>query len=161
LELPRDTALYIEWIDMDIETPKKDKCQGDYLRIKVSNFTKFYCGQLDGPKLLKLGPFDGTFTRKVKISFRSDNDGERGRGVKLYFYTNIQSSMFIMYLIDCNIILYSFLVLIVFVKFIAFSALVLVTSGRTLIGSLIAESSSEVIDMLNPSKKCNASSLPR
>jgi hypothetical protein len=95
LELPRDTALYIEWIDMDIETPKKDKCQGDYLRIKVSNFTKFYCGQLDGPKLLKLGPFDGTFTRKVKISFRSDNDGERGRGVKLYFYTNIQSSMFI------------------------------------------------------------------
>ena len=110
LELPRDTALYIEWIDMDIETPNKDKCQGDYLRIKVSNFTKFYCGQLDGPKLLKLGPFDGTFTRKVKISFRSDNDGERGRGVKLYFYTNIQSSMFIMYLIYCNIILHLFLV---------------------------------------------------
>ena len=56
-------------------------------------------------------------------------------------------------------ILHLFLV-IVFVKFIAFSALVLVTSGRTLIGSLVAESSSEVIDMLNPSKKCNASSLP-
>ena len=45
-------------------------------------------------------------------------------------------------------------------KFIAFLALVLVTSGRTLIGSSVAQSSSEVIDMLNPSKKCNASSLP-
>ena len=93
LELPRDTALYIEWIDMDIETPKEDKCQGDYLRIKVNDEATFYCGTLNGTKLLKMGPFDGTFTRKIKISFRSDNDGERGRGVKLYLYTNKQSSM--------------------------------------------------------------------
>ena len=111
LELPRDTALYIEFIDMDIETPKLDKCQGDYLRIKVNDSAKFYCGQLNGTKLLKMGPFAGTFTRKVHISFRSDNDGERGRGVKLYLYTNIQSSMFVIYLIYCNIILYLFLFL--------------------------------------------------
>ena len=104
LELPRDTALYIEFIDMDIETPKLDKCQGDYLRIKVNDSATFYCGQLNGTKLLKMGPFDGTFTRKIHISFRSDNDGERGRGVKLHLYTNKQSSMFIVYLVYCNII---------------------------------------------------------
>ena len=85
--------MYIEFIDMDIETPKLDKCQGDYLRIKVNGSATFYCGQLNGTKLLKLGPFDGTFTRRPKISFRSDNDGKRGRGVKLLLYTNIQSSM--------------------------------------------------------------------
>ena len=54
---------------------------------------------------------------------------------------------------------------IVFVKFRkinAFSALVLVTTGRTMTSTdpyFTALSSSEVIDMLNPSKKCNMSSL--
>ena len=164
MELPRDTALYVEFIDMDIETPKLDKCQGDYLNIKINDTQTFYCGKLNGTKLLKLGPFEGRFTRRLKLRFRSDNDGKRGRGVKLYFYTNIQSSMFIIYLnlIHCKIILYLFLVIAV-VKFIAFSALVLVTTGRILNSTAPyshALGSSEVIDMLNPSKKCNMSSLP-
>jgi len=133
VELPRDTALYVEFIDMDIETPKLDKCQGDYLNIKINDKQTFYCGKLNGTKLLKLGPFEGRFTRRLKLRFRSDNDGKRGRGVKLYFYTNIQST------------------------------LVLVTTGRILNSTAPyshALGSSEVIDMLNPSKKCNMSSLP-
>ena len=93
MELPRGTALFIEWIDMDIETPKLNKCQGDFLRIKGPDGATFYCGALNGTKLLKLGPFHGKFTRKIHISFRSDNDGKRGRGVKLHLYTNRQSGM--------------------------------------------------------------------
>ena len=52
LEVPKKTTLFVEWIDMDIENPKKDKCKGDYLRIKGPDRAKFYCGELNGSKLI-------------------------------------------------------------------------------------------------------------
>ena len=86
LEIPKETTLFVEWIDMDIENPKKDKCKGDYLRIKGPGGAKFYCGELSGSKLIEMGPW-GKGPKKIEISFRSDNDGKRGHGVKLYLYT--------------------------------------------------------------------------
>ena len=86
LEVPKKTTLFVEWIDMDIENPKKDKCKGDYLRIKGPDGAKFYCGELNGSKLIKMGPW-GKGPKKIEISFRSDNDGKRGRGVKLHLFT--------------------------------------------------------------------------
>merc|ERR1711971_577210 len=47
LEVPKKTILYVEWIEMDIENPKVDKCKGDYLRIKGPEKAKFYCGELN------------------------------------------------------------------------------------------------------------------
>ena len=90
LEVPKKATLYIKWIDMDIENPKVSKCKGDYVRIKGPDGAKSYCGELNGSKLLKMGPFNGGFTRKIHISFRSDNDGKRGRGVKLYLYAKCE-----------------------------------------------------------------------
>ena len=84
--------MYIKWVDMDIENPKVNKCKGDYVRIKGPDGAKSYCGELNGSKLLKMGPWNKG-TKKIEISFRSDNAGKRGRGVKLLLYTNIQSSM--------------------------------------------------------------------
>ena len=85
MEVPKKTTLYVEWIDMDIETPKVDKCKGDYLRIKGPEKAKYYCGELNGSKLLKMGPWNKG-PKKIQISFRSDNDDKRGRGVKLHLY---------------------------------------------------------------------------
>ena len=85
MKVPKKTALFIEWVDMDIEKPKGGKCKGDYLRIKGPNGAKFYCGELNGSKLLKMGPSNKR-PKKIVISFRSDNDGKRGRGVKLHLY---------------------------------------------------------------------------
>ena len=70
---------------MDIENPKVDKCKGDYLRIKGPEKPKFYCGELKGSKLLKMGPWNKG-PKKIQISFRSDNNGKRGHGVKLHLY---------------------------------------------------------------------------
>ena len=86
LEVPKKTTLFIEWIDMDIENPKKDKCKGDYLRIKGPDGAKFYCGELNGSKLIKMGPWSKG-QKNIHISFRSDNDGKRGRGVKLHLFS--------------------------------------------------------------------------
>ena len=86
LEVPKKTTLFVEWVDMDIEKPKRNKCKGDYLRIKGPDGAKFYCGELNGSKLLKIGPWNKG-PKKIEISFRSDNDGKRGHGVKLYLYT--------------------------------------------------------------------------
>ena len=72
---------------MDIEKPKGDKCKGDNLRIKGPNEAKFYCGKLNGSKLLEMGPWNKKRPKKIEFSFRSDKDGKRGRGVKLHLYT--------------------------------------------------------------------------
>ena len=71
---------------MEIENPKGDKCKEDYLRINGPDGAKFYCGKLNGTKLLKMGPW-GKGPKKIQISFRSDSDSKRGRGVKLHLYT--------------------------------------------------------------------------
>ena len=92
MEVPKKTTLYVQWIDMDIEKPKVDKCKGDYLRIKGPEKAKFYCGELNGKKMLKMGPWNKG-PKKIQISFRSDNDDKRGRGVKLQLYAKKQSSM--------------------------------------------------------------------
>ena len=78
---------------MDIENPKVDKCKGDYLRIKGPEKPKFYCGELKGSKLLKMGPWNKG-PKKIEISFRSDNDGKRGRGVKLHLYAKSMQLIF-------------------------------------------------------------------
>ena len=92
--VPKKTTLYVEWIDMDIENPKVDKCKGDYLRIKGPNKAKFYCGELNAYKLLQMGPWNKG-SKKIQISFRSDNDDKRGRGVKLNIYAKKKIGMWI------------------------------------------------------------------
>ena len=87
MEVPQKTTLFVDWIDMDIEKPKRDKCKGDYLRIKGPYGEKKFCGELNGSKFLQMGPWKKKKPRKIEISFRSDKDGKRGRGVKLHLYT--------------------------------------------------------------------------
>ena len=69
MEVPKKTTLYVQWIDMDIEKPKVDKCKGDYLRIKGPEKAKFYCGELNGKKMLKMGPWN---KGPKKIKFHLD-----------------------------------------------------------------------------------------
>ena len=92
MKVPKKTTLYVKWIEMEIKNPKVDKCERDYLLIKGPEKAKFYCGELNGSKLLKMGPWNKG-PKKIQISFRSDNDNKRGRGVKLNIYAKKKIGM--------------------------------------------------------------------
>jgi hypothetical protein len=85
LEVAKETPLFVEFVDMDIETKDRKKCRQDYMRIKGANKTKFYCGELKKEKIREMGPWGKDY--RLQFSFRSNNDGNRGRGGLLYLYT--------------------------------------------------------------------------
>ena len=83
--MAKETPLFVEFVDMDIETKDRKKCRQDYMRIKGANKTKFYCGELKREKIREMGPWGKDY--RLQFSFRSNNDGQRGRGGLLYLYT--------------------------------------------------------------------------
>ena len=84
--VPKGKKLIIEFVHMDFPTDNPKKCKHDYLRIKGSNKTKFYCGTWDNRKMKEMGPWGKDY--RFQISFRSNNDDENGKGAKLYLYAS-------------------------------------------------------------------------
>ena len=67
--VPEGTTLFIEFVHLDMPTKNPKKCKADYLRIKGSNKTKFYCGTWDKAKIREMGPWGKDY--RFQISFRS------------------------------------------------------------------------------------------
>ena len=81
------TKVNILFYDMDIFT-NKDKCVGDFLRIKGAGKNKYYCDTFQN-KLKTMGPWHKD--KRIRITFKSDGDKRRGRGVALLIWAGEES----------------------------------------------------------------------
>ena len=84
LYVPKGTTLFVQFAYLDMPTDVPNKCRKDYLRIKGSNKSKFYCGTLNKVKVKEMGPWGKDY--RFQFSFRTNNDDTNGDGAKLYLY---------------------------------------------------------------------------